>query len=403
MRRGAYVLCRLATWVSLKELERSRLEYQPYPKTISIERDPFSDTEWWHALAIKSDIDSRCIQPRRSKQADLVRPRICMKPPAVLPPESSSIDEVQEPVVTTDAPVALSEIQDEAPPELPRQDPDETLRMVRVQYQEALYVSQVSIRYLPQIMSSIANYVKASLAYFAKGTLSRARALFNTNDVVSSDGLSLAEYLRICILSLPTMDKKYKETLPNLVKELPIAVLSDDENINATFRKKARKKNSSKIGKDGLYPEEEVSVIRWWLGRRNLINGDGSSENRDERFRLRMAEQRARETQLQIILLLETLALEASNPGKSIGSDPIVMGEKHPSNKKQKTKKRQDLNVLLDLQIDRLCIWQSMSVGESGSSTHENKTDPRATLIVSNEGKKFDVLRDFCVDVILPL
>lgn len=153
MRRGAYALCRLAAWVSLKELERSRLEYQPHPKSISIERDPFSDTEWWHALAIKSDIGSRCIQPGKSKPVDLVRPRICMKPPAVLPPESPSIEEVQEPVVPTDAPVALSEIQDEAPPELPRQDPDETLRMVRAQYQEALYVSQVSIRYLPQTMS----------------------------------------------------------------------------------------------------------------------------------------------------------------------------------------------------------------------------------------------------------
>lgn len=245
--------------------------------------------------------------------------------------------------------------------------------------------------------------MKASLAYFAKGPLSRARALFNTNDVVSSDGLSLSEYLRICILSLPTMDKKYKETLPNIVKELPIGVFSDDENITATFRKKTRKKKSSKIGKDGLYPEEEVSVIRWWLDRRNSIDGDDSSENRDERVRLRMAEQRARETQLQIILLLETLALEASTPVKPSENDLIVVEEKHPSCKKQKGKKLHDLNVLLDLQIDRLCIWQSMSVEEVSSSTHEDKTDSRATLRVSYEGRRFDVLREFCIDVILPL
>lgn len=398
-----YSLCRLTAGVRLKELERSRMEYQPQPKTISIEQDPFSDTEWWHALAIKSDIGSRCIQPRKSKQVDFVRPRICMKPPAVLPPEPPPIEEVLEPVVQIDAPVALSGIQDEAPLELPRQDPDETLRMVRVQYQEALYLSQVSIRYLSQTRSSVANYVKASLAYFAKGPLSRARALFNTNDVVSSDGLSIAEYLRICILSLPTMDKKYKETLPNIVKELPIGVFSDDENMTAIFRKKTRKRKSSKIGKDGLYPEEEVSVIRWWLDRRNSIDGDDSSDNRDERVRLRMAEQRARETQLQIILLLETLALEASNPGKISENDPIVVEEKHPSSTKQKSKKLLDLNILLDLQIDRLCIWQSMSVGDSGSSAHEDKTDPRTTLKVSNEGRKFDVLRDFCVDVIVPL
>lgn len=148
MRRGTYALCRLAAWVTLKELDRSRLEYQPHPKAISIERDPFSDTEWWHALAIKSDIGSLYIQPSKSKQVDLTRPRIRMKPPAVLLLESPSTEEVLEPVVQGDAPVALSDIQNEALPEVPRQDPDETLSIVRVQYQEALYVSQVSIRYL---------------------------------------------------------------------------------------------------------------------------------------------------------------------------------------------------------------------------------------------------------------
>lgn len=148
VRRGTYALCRLATWVTLNELDRSRLEYQPLPKPVSIERDPFSDTEWWHALAIKSDIGSWNIQPSKSKQVDLTRPRIRLTPPAVLLLESPSIEEVLEPVAQADAPVALNEIQNEALTEIPRQDPDETLSMVRAQYQEALYVSQVSTRYL---------------------------------------------------------------------------------------------------------------------------------------------------------------------------------------------------------------------------------------------------------------
>lgn len=148
VRRGTYALCRLAAWVTLNELERSRQEYQPHSKAASIEQDPFSDSEWWHALAIKSDIGSRYIQPSISRQVELTRPRIRMKPPAVLLLKSPSIEEVLEPVVQADAPVALNEIQSEALTELPRQDPDETLSMVRVQYREALYVSQVSIRYL---------------------------------------------------------------------------------------------------------------------------------------------------------------------------------------------------------------------------------------------------------------
>lgn len=97
---------------------------------------------------IKSDIGSRYIQPSKSKQVDLTRPRIRMKPPAVLLLEPPSIEEVLEPVIQANTPVALNEIQNDALTELPRQDPDETLSMVRVQYQEALYVSQVSIRYL---------------------------------------------------------------------------------------------------------------------------------------------------------------------------------------------------------------------------------------------------------------
>ena len=223
---------------------------------------------------------------------------------------------------------------------------------------------------------------------------------------MSTDGLSLPEYLRTCILSLPTMDKKYRETLPSMVKELPVGVFSEDENdsIFTSFRKKPRKTKTLKPGKDGLYPEEEVSVVRWWLSRSNCVDNEDSFANREESVRIRLLEQKARETQLQIILVLETLALEASKLERNSEDVPAVIREENcPSKQKPKTKKLQDLNVLLNLLVDRLCIWQSMSTEEGSSSTNANKFDFQKTGMTPNQVPNVDILRNFCVDVVLPL
>jgi DNA replication regulator SLD3 len=63
---------------------------------------------------------------------------------------------------------------------------------------------------------------------------------------------------------------------------------------------------------------------------------------------------------------------------------------------------RHNLPVLLDVHADRLCIWQSTTldevkaVAESQMPTegHENEEQERANS---------DPLRDFCVDIIIPL
>lgn len=202
------------------------------------------------------------------------------------------------------------------------------------------------------------------------------------------------------------MDKKYRETVPRIVQQLPVGVFSEDENgaLSTSFRKKPRKTKTLKPGKDGLYPEEEISVVRWWLGRSGRTHGQDSLENREESVRIRLLEQRARETQLQIILVLETLALEASKPEKSGEDFPAVIDENHfPSKQKPKTKKLQDLNVLLDLLVDRLSIWQSMSVEEGGSSMNEGQSGSQTAWRMPNQVPRVDVLRNFCVDVILPL
>ena len=202
------------------------------------------------------------------------------------------------------------------------------------------------------------------------------------------------------------MDKKYRETLPSMVKELPVGVFSEDENdsIFTSFRKKHRKTKTLKPGKDGLYPEEEVNVVRWWLSRSNCVDGEDSFASREESVRIRLLEQKARETQLQIILVLETLALEASKLKRNIEDVPAAIREENcPSKQKPKTKKLQDLNVLLNLLVDRLCIWQSMSMEEGSSSTNGDEFGSQTTGRILSQVPNVDVLRNFCVDVILPL
>lgn len=256
-------------------------------------------------------------------------------------------------------------------------------------------------------------HVQSSLAYFAKGPLSRARAAFSVYDGSVNNYSHLTSFLRSCILSLASMDTKYREALPELVKEFPFDLLSDEECTMAieTISKKVRKPKKFNVGKNGLYPGEEVNIARWWLSRDLSTVACDSPDAREEATRSAVLEQRARETQMQIILSLETLALESLSTTQPVEdlppTDSMEGGDGSQKMKKKKTqkkhKKSQDLSMLLDLLVDRLCIWQSMSVDEMKTSNgeerivsqHEAKSTPKAT------GR--DHLRQFCIDVILPL
>jgi hypothetical protein len=202
------------------------------------------------------------------------------------------------------------------------------------------------------------------------------------------------------------MDKKYHETIPNIVKELPLAALSDDENgamIEVT--KKPRKSRKFTVGKNGLYPDEDVKITRWWVSRMAATDVQSTAVRREEDIKTRVSMQRAREIQLQIILILETLALEISMSDTKlevISSQPLGEERLSPT-QNQKSKKPKDLNVLLDLLVDKLCIWHTMNADESESS-------PKRTNVLSQNGTKgtdesarLNKLRAFYIDVVLPL
>lgn len=204
------------------------------------------------------------------------------------------------------------------------------------------------------------------------------------------------------------MDTKYRETLPSLIKDLPFATFSGDEgaSIVAAIGKRPRKYKKSKVGKNGLYAGEEVSIVRWWLGTDKSSIASESADLREDAIKTILLEQRVRETQLQVILILEILALEANatdSPAHHapLGA-PLEEGE-DPQRKPKKPKRPQDLDTLLDLLVDRLCIWQSMSTLETKRTnaidTPSSEDGPKSQSRIARN----DHLRQFCVDVVLPL
>lgn len=257
--------------------------------------------------------------------------------------------------------------------------PKEMLENVRIQYLETLYTS------------------KSSVAYFAKGPLSRTRALFSHKE--SGRNLSdLAAFYRDCIIQIKRMDVKYRETLPATIKRIaPYSV----EEYDAERAKKAKKKNQKdkgKIGRNGFYPDEEAYVFKWWKDRdlntsESLVIDHNALDRASKRF---ISELRFRETQLQILLILEAIAIE-----RTISQDPTQQSSKsQPLDKKGKPKKAQDLNILLDLLIDRLCIWCTVNLGDDIAT---NVSSSLSASGASNTSSNADTkLHDFALEVVIP-
>ncbi|KAK2774699.1 hypothetical protein FQN52_004228 [Onygenales sp. PD_12] len=260
------------------------------------------------------------------------------------------------------------------------QSSQELLNSLRTQYLEALYIS------------------KTSVAYFAKGPLSRTRAAFQSVDEQSSLHLSdLSSFYRECILPVKKMDVKYKDSVPEAIQNAPVG-MSDDEVHANPGKSKKRKPKKPKLGRNGLYPDEDALITKWWRNRSlSEASVPGESSRQDEIRRL-VSDLRLRETQLQLLLILETISLEASSRGASRGLSSAE-NQAGQTPKRSKEKKPQDLNVLLELLVDRLCIWHAVSFGDilhtapaSGNGKNESSGKPGEN----------DKLRDFCTEVIIP-
>ncbi|KAL8803568.1 MAG: hypothetical protein Q9200_006149 [Gallowayella weberi] len=394
VRPGTYAQCKLASWIRLNHLAKIPVSDNINPAPTKQPRSSETE-EWWLGIIAETQrrespsVHQRTSIPLKKTGLDLRKPGYVSAAP-ISPLDDMSL---AEPMVSY--PSATAHSVDRSLQEHPTftlehasQNPNDLLSSVKIQYTESLYRS------------------KASLAYFAKGPLSRARA--GCSDMI--DGVAgrqcLVEYLRTLIVPLPLLDKKYRETLPSLITNLPNSNMSEDERneVLAKCKKNSRKSKKEKFGKNGLYPQEEVDVLNWWLDHVASGSACESSDLMAEMTKTTILEQKTRETLLQIILVLEVLALETVLPIASVEKDPKTEPENvEPSRKKPKAKKAIDLSLLLDLSIDRLCIWQS-TVVENGDSSEKISDAERTSVIKGLSSKKQDAnpLRDFCIDVVLP-
>ena len=249
---------------------------------------------------------------------------------------------------------------------------------------------------------------KAPLAYFAKGPLSRARNA-HTQAGESDPNLhlrGLADQLRTIILSTSILDKKYKDAIPGAIKSFTSSGATSD-NSKTPRRKRSRK---FRAGKDGLFPEEAVSIKQWWTEDTSGSSLPPTAETLDAAIRTRITVLRVREYLLQLLLILEILAIEASiakaerklpkeiTASQSEQLEPIVAAEPLSN-----TKKPRDLQPLVETIIDRLAIWQSVnSIEDVPNGAGKDMAQGMKTSEVES-GTKRDDLREFCTDIVIPL
>ncbi|KAL9012177.1 MAG: hypothetical protein Q9173_003046, partial [Seirophora scorigena] len=393
IRPGLYIQCKLGSWVTLSQLQELRdadgcLERPS--KRIGLE----DAAQWWREISSQGKGCAQLRIGQRTVGASW-RQNLGLGKPKYISPNltlfSHKVLAAPPPVEAVDAAITASE--DVLGPQ-PQpfalnhssQASEDLFKTIGRQYMDSLYKS------------------KASLAYFAKGPLSRARAAFSDCNDAPLGPRHLVDYLRTLIIPLNLLDKKYRETLPTLVAEIPMLDVSEYEGIEAHARaqRSIRKSKKGKIGKNGLYAEEEKDIRKWWLDQRVLAPTCESEELRTDSMKTTLLEQKTREICLQIILVLEVLALEGTLPVPSIESAQGGDDEEHLSQRKRRLKKQPDLSVLLDLSIDKLCIWQTMTVEHNKSSGNPVHTGPIHGESLPAAKPDTDHLRDFCVDVILP-
>jgi DNA replication regulator SLD3 len=216
--------------------------------------------------------------------------------------------------------------------------------------------------------------------------------------------IDLIDFLKSLIMTTVLIDKKYRETIPELVTKLKTFIDGLE-----TPKSKNKKPKKQKLGKSGLYPAEDEHIRKWWSSLQPTQHGDEDKVMTPAEIRYHISCLRRRETQLQMILILEILALEPLARPKDTAGDCQLPGmetqtasreaSQEPSAKKRN---KHNLPVLLDVHADRLCIWHSTTLDEV-KALAESQLPTDGVEAEKSEGANSDPLRDFCVDIVVPL
>lgn len=213
----------------------------------------------------------------------------------------------------------------------------------------------------------------------------------------------LIDFLKGLVLSTVQIDKKYRETIPDLISKMATIIETSDEG-----RKKRRRSKKMKLGKDALYPTEDEKIQAWWTANKPELKEDDINIPAHQ-IKARASLLRTRETQLQMILIMEILALEELKPEEQSADSGLpslpgisdTPGDMAPPSQPAKRRNKHNLPVLIDVHADRLTIWQSTAPDEL--LLLEDSEAPSSVDQNSQQKSTSDPLRDFCVDVIIPL
>ncbi|CCU75549.1 SLD3 domain-containing DNA replication regulator protein [Blumeria hordei DH14] len=388
--QGLYALFQIGSWVNLQQLlnvavatKQDSSELSLLSKTTSCQKLPQPNNFSVPNISSKKRIAIQALQSKLRRPSN--------------PTESPTQHKDEHPIELTKAPLSKNylphdhgQLESEPTPS----DLAETSETIRTQYFEILYLS------------------KASLAYFAKGPLSRARAMFLRSGQPNNGLGNHISFLESLILTISHLDKKYKFGIPLCISSIENEY-KDTPNRDGKDATKGIKKTSRKMKRDknGLYPGEDILIQKWCSTQEDDVELSLSELSTEQLIKIRTSQLRTRETQLQILLILEVLALRplnvthdhGENPGNKLLTTSNTSTINHREVEIKNSKKKGSLSLLIDIHVDRLCIWQSVAI-ETPESISTVSHNTGAVNVLSEIQVKYDenALKDFCTDVIIP-
>ncbi|KAI0021201.1 DNA replication regulator SLD3-domain-containing protein [Xylariomycetidae sp. FL0641] len=391
-KNGLYTLCHVGAWVDLEALcavatvscphlvakcPPTSTEFKPQPVITPQAHHDFKKRK----IAIEA-IQSLVKKPTRVRSVSTAPvPSNLTKPPTPAPDRENI-----SPKNGTETQTAVPD-EDVVPPTA-----ESIFEHIRSQYTESLYHSM------------------GSLAYFAKGPLSRAHAAFRFDCDSKFEMNDLIDFLKGLVMTANQLDKKYREAVPDVISKMKTTFDDSDASPDHTKSKK-RKPKKMRLGRNGMYPNEDEHVRKWWTVHKPRPNDDDDSmiTTDSQNMKLQISCLRSRETQLQMIIILEILSLEPlRTPEENAPQLPeatktkVKTEEASEALKQTSIKKRNkhNLPLLLELLADRLCIWQATALDDiimlenaRASMQPESQKSLRASS---------DPLKDFCIDIIVP-
>ncbi|POS86247.1 hypothetical protein EPUL_001156 [Erysiphe pulchra] len=384
--RGLYAVCQIGSWVSLQKLYDAAGTTKQSPSKAFTRAEPFSSVISPSKLGAVSPRPGAKNSNEKNRRLVIEAIQSMVKKSSTLPqtepfkqvedanplPLENELSPVLKPVNSTLDGISSS------------QSSTEIFENIRTHYFETLYLSRIS------------------LAYFVKGPISRARAAFHPETTYNIGLNDYCAFLYTLIMPISLINKKYKDGVSNCILNFDAVDYCDNmDDIKLKTKKKNRTK-MSKLRKNGLYSNEDILVQKWWASHedeKDDLNLAVTETTKDELMKSRISELRIRETQLQIILILEALTFQVSSSytHETDNSRPGLNLKKAKGKKLSYTPS--DLHILIDIYVDRLCIWQSIAIESLRDSQRivEIRHGPTSYAKLTES-----LLRDFCVEVIVP-